>query len=50
MIWLSLVLGVLLTFCVGTYLGSQKYVGAAMVCWLGGAFYAGYMVCLAISH
>ncbi len=49
MIWVSIVLGVLLAFSVGAYLGSQKYVGAAMTCWIGGAFYAGYMVCLAIN-
>lgn len=49
MIWLSIVLGVLLAFSVGTFLGSQKYVWQAMACWVGGAFYAGYMVCLAIN-
>lgn len=50
MIWLSLILGVLLAFIVGTYFGTQKLVGAAMTCWLTGAFYAGYMLCLAITH
>jgi hypothetical protein len=49
-IWLSIVLGILLAFGMGTFFGSQKLVGAAIACWLGGAFYAGYMVCLAISH
>jgi hypothetical protein len=49
MIWLSIVLGVTLSFVTGVWLGSQKLFGAAVACWLGGAFYAGYMLCLALN-
>lgn len=49
MIWLSLILGALLAFWMGVFFAKEKLVSQAMVVWLGGAFYSGYMLCLAIN-
>lgn len=50
MIWLAILFGVLWAFVMGTWFGKEKMVGAALACWVGGSFYAGYMICLAINY
>lgn len=50
MIWMSLILGSLLAFFMGVFFAKEKLVGAAMFVWITGSVYAGYMLCLAITH